>query len=221
MLRAYIMTFRSGRWPTAVCSALLLMLLAAPFVRADSISNPSAGYAVSNWGPYGNSFGQTFTAPTGGAVLNDFSLTAGINYGSPFEFVAQIYQWNGSATAGPAIYTSAPQTLPSTLNDLQTYTFDPNVAVTPGTQYVALLTAEEQGNVGYGSAEVGTANAGFVSVYNGSWAIYPGVSLAFNADFSPAAAAPLPSPAYAGLGLLGALGAVVLVRRRKAADSAP
>jgi hypothetical protein len=129
--------------------------------------------------------------------------------------VAQVYQFNGTTVVGGPLYTSAIVDL--TTSTFSAFTFSPDITLTPGTEYVALVTNDPNGvslgGYGGGLIAAGTATTGFTYVsgnLTNNWCLaYSGcpVSAEFNADFS--ANTPLPAAlllfasGLAGLGLLG------------------
>src|SRR5262249_17536700 len=106
---------------------------------------PSDGSEITFWGPSSpdnQSYGQSFTVMSGDSILNAYTLTVRTASGSTFPFVSQVYAWTGSATTGPALFTSG--TLTTTATETA-YTFSPNIAVTPGQQYIAFVTNQPNG----------------------------------------------------------------------------
>ena len=197
------------------CCALLLMLDGA---QAAKIDYPDNGSTVFYWGPssFGNqSYGQFFTAPQ--SFLIDYSFSAGSD--TPYPFVSQVYQWDGTTATGPALFTSP--TL-ATTTTVDTYTFTPNISLIAGNQYIAFVTNQPDG-VGLGGSGLGLmaqSSVGFGQFYfavfnpvGGTWETFLGLDAAFHADFSDGTATPLPAalPLFAGgLGVIG-----LLARRRK------
>jgi hypothetical protein len=139
-----------------VSSTLLLSNAAS----ASFIDYAGNGLIVGSWGPDYSattpSFGQIFTAPQ--SVLNDYSLS--IASSNPFPFVSQIYAWDGTdpsyiyhgpGTVGPALYTSTVMQTPATPNFpaqtevFTTYTFSPNITLTAGATYLAVITNQPNG----------------------------------------------------------------------------
>ena len=164
---------------------------------------PNPGVIFGDFGPgNGHSIGQVFTAPQ--AILNDYSLTIGNANAlitDTFPFVSQVYLWNGTGVVGSALFTSSTQT--STVA-LTTFTFSPDITLTPGDQYLALVTNDPNGvSLGNSSPNPGStafleesivssgAVITFGNINNGPWLIQGNIGLAFNADFSPAAVCPI------------------------------
>ena len=157
------------------------------------------------------SYGQVFTAPQ--SFLIDYSFSVGSD--TPYPFVSQVYQWDGTTATGPALFTSP--TL-ATTTTVDTYTFTADISLIAGNQYIAFVTNQPDG-VGLGGSGLGVMAASSVglgqfyfAVFNpvgGSWETFLGLDAAFHADFSEGTATPLPAalPLFAtGLGALGLLG---------------
>ena len=86
-------------------------------------------------------FGQTVTAP--GDVLQDFTFEVAFSASRPLLADAEVYAWNGTTAAGPALFRSSPFAINNpSLNPyaFMPYTVTPNIAVTVGAQYVLLFT---------------------------------------------------------------------------------
>src|SRR5450830_881997 len=121
---------------------------------ATSINYAPDGGSINAWGPdsYANqSYGEIFTAPQ--AVLDDYTLTVVSN--NPFPFVSQVYAWDGSQTAGSALYTSASK---NTSSNSTAFTFAPDIALTAGDMYIAMVTNQPNGVSLGGSGYAGMAS---------------------------------------------------------------
>jgi hypothetical protein len=95
---------------------------------------------VASWGDSNNNptFGQTITVPTNGDnVLTSFTFE--IEGGaSSMNFDANIQAWSGTGAAGSLLFSAVGTALPSA--SYSTYTFNPNVALTPGSVYILYFT---------------------------------------------------------------------------------
>jgi hypothetical protein len=196
---------------------------------ADFIDIPSGGSIEFYWGPSsgGNqSYGEIFTVPGSSTVLNDYTLTVASD--SSFPFVSQLYAWNGTTTIGPALFTSDVLTTTSTLTS---YTFNPDISVTAGNQYIAFVTNQPNG-VSLGGSGLGIMaqtnssfpGAGFAfaegNPAGGSWFPFGTINEQFHADFSSPSPAPVPSTLLMSLILFGMVGTVWSCKRLKQAASA-
>ncbi len=209
---------------TRVLAALALLLGSVAQAKASVIDIPGNG-TFGTWGPRTNqSWGQSFTVLPGDTVLNDYTLTVGspptINPLSDFLFVSQVYAWNGSSTIGSALFTSSVLTIP---DDYDTpITFFPDIAVTPGQQYIAFVTNQPNGvalsGSGYGYMLLDTLNnysgggffytSGNPDAASTTWSAPPTIpDAAFHADFS---SVPEPSSLVAWSGLC-AMGSAVSI----------
>jgi PEP-CTERM motif len=201
-------------------AAFAAAALVAGAARASSIDIAPDGDTYAAWGPSASgvqSYGQVFTAPD--AYLVDYALTVG---GDPFNFVSQVFAWDGSNhTVGAALYTSAVEVVPATDT---TFTFSPGITLTAGAQYIALVTPDPGGvalgGFGYAQMASGVAASGFYYAEGDptqNWSPYRN-SAAFHADFSqggPQGGA-VPEPATWSMMILGLGAAGSLLRRRRA-----
>lgn len=173
-------------------------------------------------------YGQIITVPAGESVLTSFSFQIN-DQGTAFPMQAEVYAWDSvnSRATGAARYESAPVNTAG-VNAFRRFTFNPNVALTAGQQYVIFATTSRNQtppNTGarWGSV-VNTAYAGgqFVYINNGTdttqwtgnaWSTIAS-DLAFTATFgTPVVPALDPSMLLLLAGLL-AVGGFVIVRRR-------
>jgi len=151
------------------------------------------------WGVNGftPTFGQTITVPTdGNSTLSSFTFNI-FRQSLTDNFDAYVQAWNGSETTGSPLFTASSSLI--TGSGDQTYTFNPNLALTPGATYVLYIsvlgvtnTVSDWYNVGatgpdtysggafvYSNTDSGTVgsgvtatNAGSVADLNGSaWTI--------------------------------------------------
>jgi hypothetical protein len=218
---------------TAACAALVLGVSAA---HADTTISTlpfwDGSSFISTWGGGAtNTYGEVFTAP--GGALTSFTFEVN-DEGSPANFIAEVYAWNGSVTGGagpqgtggPALYTSGPLTTSGDgLFDAITINTG-GVALTTGQNYVIdLYDASGDGVAGgWGDTQgghPGVAGDGGFNFNNGPsnaavWDDFGDFgSLAYSATF----AGSVPEPSSWALMLLGfgALGAAV--RGRKGATA--
>ena len=228
--------------------AVFSIAAAASVAGAQSINLPDNETPTFYFGKGGASatYGQTFTAPTGGNFLQTFSFWLGddpqglgTTNAPSLLFQAYVMQWdaaNGHAT-GPVLYSSSVYGGPTSLS--QRYDFaSPNVAVSAGTQYVAFLSASNSfGNIVPTDATalmetslLGTYTGGaFVFTDNGSdfnslstnpWdftGFGPDYQAHFAADFSANAVSVVPEPSSLVLLVAGLSTLMVLAVRKKRA----
>ena len=133
--------------------AILSLPLAAVLVlgpAAKGFADTFYNNAVSVNGtelPFGNpntaTYGQSFSAPAGENQLRNFSLF--LNGGTTGQLEGYVATWTG-LQAGTILYTSAPVTVTGAN---QQFTFNPNLAVTPGAEYVAFISMSAPDYNGY------------------------------------------------------------------------
>lgn len=212
-----------------------LLSLCGAVANASTITIPTNGSSVyfqENPNPNSTlrSLGQTFVvpAPFTDTVLTDFAFTFAAGTGTSFDYRAYLFEWDTATTraTGTALFTSAVR------NGSQAPSFTGlNLALTPGTVYIALLTTEGALNNGFGDGLLthhsGNPYAGGAafsqisptsngSTGNGSWTsvawnpVNGNTDFQFSANF--AAPAAVPEPASAALIALG--GAAILGLRR-------
>jgi hypothetical protein len=197
-------------------AALAAAGLAAASAHASSIDIPYDGTNIALWGPNAigdQSYGQVFTALD--SKLVDYSLTV---YGDAFDFVSQVFAFNGTGAVGPALYTSGVSVVPGSLT---TFTYTPGVTLTAGQAYIAIVTPDPGGvNLGGSGVAYMAANSsasGFRYAEGdpsqpGNWFTYC-CGAEFHADFS---AGGVPEPATWALMLAGFGGMGLALRTRRA-----
>jgi len=181
----------------------------------------------------GGAFGQVLTAPNVDNVLYDFTIPVATNHTTD-PFTLQVYAWNGSTSTvtGSPLYVSPTQTALYGFGGgpeyaFTNFTFTPNIALSPGGQYMALVSATPpfptNEELVVGGSLPGTYTGGVFYVLGsfnplgvndapslaaGPWGnAGNGTDLAFSADF-------VPEPS--GLPLLIIVAISILARRRMA-----
>lgn len=175
-------------------------------------------------------FGQTFVAPAGSPVMQDFSFwvrhEVGNGNGGPTILQGFVMSWDGTK-AGSSLFASSPYTVTQSAS-FEKVTFNVgNVALTPGSSYVAFLSASNVFDGLFDGARVGFVNTNpyanglFVYNDNGSdfgalattnWGVLsPAYDLAFEMHFTSA----VPEPSTYGLFGAAALAGLIVYRRRR------
>ncbi len=169
-------------------------------------------------------YGQVLTAPAGTDTFDSISFHLQV-FGGPIGYTAYVYAWdpiNDHAT-GSALYTSSLQSLTDT-GAFETVTITPNLAITPGTDYVAMLYANSgeyatwgvlnpvDGDGGY-PAGFAYLNAGTNLALLTTQAWHCCYQSAFTARFGTPT--PVPEPDSIAIAASGLLGFWLLARRKQ------
>lgn len=195
-------------------------------VQAATISTlADENSTIFSWGlPDTAAYGQTFTL-AGASTLND--LTFRINDGgTAVSFIAYVFAWAGSQTSGAALSSVSGAT--AGLNGMSSVSVALGNVALGVDQYVAFLQATSAGSAAWGSVAADPyAGGAFVFQNNGgdesqfgqsSWTSGwqgAGADLAFSITLDENMS-PVPLPA-GGLLLIGAIGGLAALRRRKTA----
>lgn len=117
-------------------SALIFgFAVVAPAIHAQTYSTPTTGGIGSFGQPNTATYGQTFVAPNSYLDSYTVSLTA---YGVPLNFQFDVMAWGGTSATGGFLYQSAVAT--DSVNGVdQSFTFTPDLALTKGDTYIALI----------------------------------------------------------------------------------
>lgn len=210
--------------------AISLTLFAIPFgsLQAAIIDTTSSWDGSSFIASFGGTatYGQTFTVGADN-VLDSFAFfLRDMEDGNPSKFIAHVMQWNGTAGAGPILFTSPELATTSTPGFEQVTVNTGGISLVTGQQYVAFFTIQGVTTPLGGTSVWGNANTPF-NPYTGGAFVYTnssftspwslnhggeGNDLATILTFSSET---VPEPAslaiWGGLGIAG----LVAARRRK------
>ena len=204
--------------------ALATVALATPVAAVTISTLADENDAVFSWGqPDTKWYGQTVS------FANDVSLnsfTFRINdEGTSISYDAQIYAWDGDSATGASLFSSSSATagVNSTMTSYSTATGA--LGLMAG-DYVLFFEATSNGSANWGSVTGSDAYTGgdfvFQNAFNGDgifdpWSVtFPSArDLAFSVEYDLAA---IPLPA-GGFLLIGALGGLAALRRRKTKKS--
>ena len=197
------------RWKnTLIKWSLIFSVLAvsssAQALVIDTTVGWNGGESVAPFGDVdaGESYGQTFIAPSQHTVLTSFSFwverapfdTSNL----PIDFSAFVMAWSGDRAVGPVLYQSTAQTV--TEVGMQEFSFETGgLTLLPGESYIAFLNASmfwdgitSEARVGfriediYPEGEFWNQNTGqqFENVTADIWSnTFPGSDLVFRANF--------------------------------------
>ncbi len=221
------------------CVLTIVLSLASMDMQASVLTTTVAWDGQGEVGTFGegstDTYGQTFTAPAGGSVLQCFGLYIDDRLNPDVvTFAAYVMEWadadgieQAARAVGPVLYESNPL---STTNNggqdgFEHFTFQTgDVNLDPGKKYVFFVSSSNLWDGIHGGGKVGAVYAStyaggefvyqstgntFSAITNGAgWNVDPTRDLAFSAEISP-----VPIPAAAWL-LGGALGLTGLMRRK-------
>jgi hypothetical protein len=221
------MQFKAGLKVLALALVLVASLMGTARAAVTIDTTPSWNFpnAVEPFGsPNTATYGEVVTAP--GSTLQSFTFY--MNQSS-FNFGGYVYAWNGTQATGPQLWASGPMATAGS-GTYEAITFNPNVSVTSGSQYVLFASVSDaayyggggRGYWGYIGSNSGYPGTYFVFYNNGNnfsalttsqwdstvfWGT--GDALAFKAQFG--SAVPIPGALLLfGPGLAG----LAVVRRR-------
>jgi hypothetical protein len=125
-------------WAAVVACTLVLSPTASAHAVTIDTTGSDTGTIVQFGAPDTATYGQTFTAP--GSVLNSFSLFLRNRFtgSGSLDLRGYVAGWNG-LMASSILYESSTRTMNAS-GALQQFDFSPNLALTPGSQYVAFLS---------------------------------------------------------------------------------
>lgn len=185
-----------------------------------------------------SAFGQTFTVPKNDNVLTNFTLYAAKASGQvdDVDFIFYVMEWDATSIkpVGYVLFKSPIQTIDRKPLELDSFTFTPQIALTPGLQYVAFVTDVElldeirsAGRLGFihpptfdayseGNFVIGNFLEGFSDVTTKTWTntFFPESDLAFTANFASSKSVPESSSIF-GLLTLGVVSISSLRKSKK------
>lgn len=160
--------------------------------------------------------GQVFTPPTNTALT---SFTVHLARSTPnLEVTPSIYEWTGSGTTGPPVWTGTPTLV--TLLSVEPFTWTPNVVLDPAKSYIFWLDRPGGQNGVIAADAMDVSPDYYLAIYDGiGWVSYPTFETQFSATFAaPVAVVPTLSEwATILLALMLAGGATLVIQRRRAA----
>ena len=131
-----------------VCPAIALVPSSSPTTAIDTTPSWNGSDDINAFGdPNTATYGQTITAPAGGAVLTDFTFYMKVP--STCVFRGEVYAWDGSKAVGSALWEGAP----TTTNDaaFNPVTFNPGgIVLSGGQQYVLFASVSKDPGSGSG-----------------------------------------------------------------------
>ena len=207
-------------------SAIILATtaLATPVAAATITTLADENNAVFFWGqPDTTWYGQTVSFGSD-VSLDSFTFRIDDN-GTSISYNALVYAWDGDSATGASLFSSSDAT--TGIDGMTSYsTTTGSLGLTAG-DYVLFFEATSNGNANWGSVTgpdtytdgdfvYQNTSGGFIDIFD-PWIItFPTANdLAFSVEYS-VAAVPLPA---GGLLLLGGLGGLAALRRRKTKKS--
>jgi hypothetical protein len=213
-----------------LCSASLTLLvltcgdvLAMTNLDYTTSSNPPSA-AASGFGVIATpTYGQTFTVPAApDAVLHTFTFyLLDHPFGGPVDFAAYVMEWDDTVggPVGPVRWKGPKTSLPVKEGSVayMPITASPDVDLTPGSKFVAFVSAAGFNDGTQGATQALVTLPGIYVdgdfVFSGSndlaailtypWAVSPNIDMQFVMDFRSLAEVPEPPVGAFGLSLLG------------------
>lgn len=231
------------------------LILSSWAYASDVITNNPVWDGSTNVFAWGNggyypTFGQTITVPTdGNDTLSSFTFNIFLQSVS-IDFDANVQAWNGAETTGSPLFTGTGSLETSLIGGDATYTFNPNLVLTPGATYVLYFTTigvtetttdwynwpgtstdtYPGGAFVYSDTDHTAPASGAIADLNGSPWVITGeaagatnvLDLAFSATFTGASNS-VPEPQTFGMAgvSLSLLAAALFFRRRRTRSSGP
>lgn len=197
-----------------------MVLLVSGYVNAGIIStigtSGSDFRCLGTAGGCGQTFGQTFTVTGLDTYLDDFGFVLSRVDSGPLNVQFNLYSWDGSDISGASLFQSSVLSVNNSISQL--YTFDTNVNLVSGNQYMALFDTSGIGNTtaprsGFTRIDSASYTGGNFfwerTSGNGVWNSSGGDTL-FAANLT---AASVPEPSTLAIFALGIMG--LLVRKPK------
>jgi hypothetical protein len=133
---------------TLIAGAVVSLSVNAQSSTIDTYPSWDGISWISGWSAGGTYvYGQTITPTSEQTNLTSFGFSlSAFNTGSPPQYTAGIYQWNGSLNVGPALFTSSVLTAPDSLSFVQVSINTGGVRLISGQQYVLFLSTIGQPN---------------------------------------------------------------------------
>ena len=212
--------------------SLVIGFVGATSTQAQLINTATSWDGVNAIAPFGEpgfaTIGQVFTTDNTFTQLDAFAFALAYKAGGPVNYVGAVMAWDAtdSHVTGPLLFASGPLSIPTSASNF-TATIIPTggIQLAPSTQYVAFLTTSplfdgvpDAAQIGFVGSDV-YSGGGAVALNNGSdlsalsnstWLSTP-ADLVFVAAFS---SSPVPEPSSYGLMGVGALAAIIWLRRR-------
>lgn len=176
----------------------------------------------------GENFGQTVTVPTNGDNgLSSFSFTLLDTSAAAIPFQAEVSAWsNSTGFLGSPLFTVSSQTQTPGGVHYDTYTFQPNVTLTPGGLHVLALLASASGTPSHEPFALIQGSAGDTYAWGDyvygaspgtSWTVDTGKDTVFTAVFTSAPGPSAPEPGSFALAFAGLAGICAAVRKGRRA----
>jgi hypothetical protein len=138
---SWVNDFMKNRAFTTLCALCLGAVAASGQIFSTPIQGDWYPFGTENYNGQSQSqtYGQSFTVPATGNILDSWTFDLKNGGASPVNFEFFLMAWNGSMATGSVLFQSSEMAVPTSDTSYAAFTVDPDVALTKGSQYVMFI----------------------------------------------------------------------------------